>query len=59
MNFNSPVTREDIKSYLDNSLLARLAEVIHRNIFQPIDDLIDRIDVHFTKKMVESELQDR
>lgn len=45
--------KPDLTPFLDNGIHVKAAEWLHRNIFQPVDDLIDWLDSRFTKKLVE------
>jgi hypothetical protein len=44
----------DLKPFLKGGLLTSLADVLYSRIFQPIDNLLERISSHFTRKWCES-----
>lgn len=48
----------DLKSFLKNSILHKLASVVYNNIFQPISDMLERLSAKRTAKMVERALRD-
>lgn len=47
---------EDLKPYLNNHLHVRLADWLYRSFFQPVLDLVDRLQRRWTAKWVESNI---
>ncbi len=45
--------KEDLSPYLKKGLHYRLASVLYRIVFQPIDNLLDRLSAHFTRQWCE------
>lgn len=44
---------EELQPFLKKGVQYRIAEVLYRNIFQPIDNLLDRISAYFTRQWCE------
>jgi hypothetical protein len=51
---NEPV---DMKPFLKNSIFHKVADVLYRYGFQPVQDLVDDFFAKRTAKMVERELR--
>lgn len=48
-----PSQHVDLTPYLKKGLHYRVAEVLYRYIFQPLDNLLDRISARFTRQWCE------
>lgn len=47
----------DMKPYLKNSIFHKVADVLYRYGFQPVQDMVDAFFARRTAKMVERELR--
>jgi hypothetical protein len=54
MNYND--TPVDLNPFLNNSVLSRLATVVYQNVFQPIEDRLERFSGRWTRRMVAKRL---
>lgn len=48
----------DLESYLNSSILSKVADFAYRNFFQPIDDLWESFSAYITRRMVHQELKE-
>ena len=49
---------EELRPYMKSGLHYRIADVLYRNVFGPIVNVLDRLEGYFTRRWVERELRD-
>jgi hypothetical protein len=55
MDYND--TPVDLNPFLNNSVLSKIATVVYRNVFQPIEDRLERFSGRWTRRMVAERLR--
>lgn len=46
----------DLTLYMDNRLHVRMADWLYRTVFQPLVNLVEKMEIYFTRKWCEKQI---